>query len=125
MRALPPRPRPDPQPPAAKETGDVAAAREELGDFVAAMRSVPELRDTLVNPKLATAIAIAPTASDEPKNLRMRTSLFCKRSNQVQTNLLRLATRERERNSDPTRISCDQGGAARAACCIPRPIDKR
>jgi len=37
---------------AAKEAGDVGAAREELGDFVAAMRSVPELRDTLVNPQL-------------------------------------------------------------------------
>ena len=37
---------------AAKEAGDVASAREELGDFVAAMRSVPELRDTLVNPQL-------------------------------------------------------------------------
>jgi F-type H+-transporting ATPase subunit delta len=37
---------------AAKEGGDLAAAREELGDFVAAMRAVPELRDTLVNPQL-------------------------------------------------------------------------
>ena len=37
---------------AAKETGDLAAVREELQDFVAAMRDVPELHDTLVNPQL-------------------------------------------------------------------------
>jgi F-type H+-transporting ATPase subunit delta len=37
---------------AAKDSGDLAAAREELGDFVAAMRAVPELHDTLVNPQL-------------------------------------------------------------------------
>ena len=37
---------------AAKERGAVAGVREELEDFVAAMRSVPELHDTLVNPQL-------------------------------------------------------------------------
>jgi F-type H+-transporting ATPase subunit delta len=37
---------------AAKERGEVASVREELGDFVAAMRDVPELRDVLVNPQL-------------------------------------------------------------------------
>ena len=36
----------------AKEHGDLAGVREELGDFVAAMRDVPELRDVLVNPQL-------------------------------------------------------------------------
>src|ERR671937_2114521 len=37
---------------AAKESGELANVREELGDFVAAMRAVPELHDTLVNPQL-------------------------------------------------------------------------
>jgi F-type H+-transporting ATPase subunit delta len=36
----------------AKEHGDLASVREELGDFVAAMRDVPELREVLVNPQL-------------------------------------------------------------------------
>src|SRR5438105_3496385 len=36
----------------AKEHGDLASVREELGDFVAAMRHVPELHDVLVNPQL-------------------------------------------------------------------------
>jgi len=37
---------------AARGSGDLAAVREELADFVAAMSSVPELHDTLVNPQL-------------------------------------------------------------------------
>jgi F-type H+-transporting ATPase subunit delta len=37
---------------AAKEKGDLAAVREELEDFVASMRAVPELHDALVNPQL-------------------------------------------------------------------------
>src|SRR5437588_13105763 len=37
---------------AAKERGHLAGVREELADFAAAMRDVPELHDTLVNPQL-------------------------------------------------------------------------
>src|SRR5437764_8653108 len=37
---------------AAKEQGNVEAVREELSDFVAAVRDVPELRAVLRNPQL-------------------------------------------------------------------------
>jgi F-type H+-transporting ATPase subunit delta len=37
---------------AAEEQGSVAAVQEELGDFVAAVRNVPELRAVLRNPQI-------------------------------------------------------------------------
>jgi F-type H+-transporting ATPase subunit delta len=44
---------------AAKEAGRVAPVRQDLGDFVEAMRQVPELEDLLRNPQLDRRAKIA------------------------------------------------------------------
>ena len=90
---------------AAKEEGRLARVREELGDFVAAVAEVPELRELLRNPQVdprARAAALDDVLGDADELLRNFLRLLSEKGRsgqieEIQRELERLAAAEERR----------------------------